>query len=273
VPPSVVVIDSTDSRASSLGRALENAGADVVQVVGIEGKAVVDEGRDLPDTVNLALVHAGEIQWMMASKFNITAARTIYYGGNGGLDIRIRADKDRIWRPVLIDAGLLTTEEAGELLAYAADLHAPKPGLLCPPDSFPLLRTLGALCIGYLAVHTAKRYDDNVPPTGEVATTLGWTALSASDRQYLSSGPLQLPERQLEVERPDWWIIPLTSAAGHHDQILPALDLETRDAARRGLKDAGPVRQLVKTVLQRSATLLFDDVAQAYLALCKLEQW
>ena len=197
----------------------------------------------------------------------------IYYGGRGGSDPRIPAKAERIFRPISIAGGHLTGQEAAQLVRYGDPQSAgPEPALLSPAPSFPLLRTLGVLCVGYLAVHVAKRLGPSPPiPSDVEARRLGWAALPDGERQRFSTSLLSYEE---EVNSPAWWHDLIVAAAGSLEKLPAQLKRELRQAQARGLVDPTAVERLVAELLKdHEHAPRHKSIEAAFQSLAALEQW
>ena len=271
----VLLVDGTRTRATGIAATLRNAGADVIWLSNVKGADRVEGNRELPPSVGLALIHAGDEEWFSSRERPIHCGRVVYYGGSGGLDPRIPRTADRIWRPISLETPGITSEDASNLIAYATSGPAAStPALLRPTTAFPMLRTLGTLCVGYLAVRAAEESAKAQPPSGEIWKQLGWSSLADSDRRRLVDSPVGLLTHSDEVTDPNLWLDLITKTAGSRDRIQKALEREVYEAGPRGLKDGAPVKELVENLLQQPTVSPAPVVVEnAFLTLASLEQW
>ena len=277
----VLVIDKEDIRTEGLMSKFQEAGAEPVWCKASDKGEFVPEGRSSGDLYDLVLIHAGDIRWLDdralgendEDKLTIRGLKWVYFGGRGGNDPRIPPEAERIWRPVSIEAGGITLSEARDLIRYVT---LPDEGfvplMLRPASSFPLLRTLGVLTVGYLAVEAADRFRGSQAVAGEAYERLGWGNLSEDVRQRLTASPGGLLKHRQEVNVPEWWLGPIETATGGIDRVTEELKRELREAQGRGLEHPEHVQMLVTQILQNgkppSAT-----VESAFQSLSKLEQW
>lgn len=213
---SVTIIDSNEDRRKGMATAfIGNASVQLAYYAG--GTEVIlrdDSGKleQLKPTL-ITLQHFGD-----PLVDGLESHLTVYYGGNGGNDSRHPSARERIWRPIDGTSGVLTVEEATQLIEYAqalkANREAIRPSFLEPLPSVSLLPALAILCQGYLAVHAAcdpqkVNWDANkLRLTLERHTANGSGSYEALRALLL---PTTLPAHLRQVRSPLWWRKPFFS--------------------------------------------------------------
>ncbi|MEQ1947227.1 MAG: hypothetical protein ABL995_08560 [Bryobacteraceae bacterium] len=214
--------------------------------------------------------------------------RKIYYSGKGGADSEIPQDEKRIWKAMGGDGKLLTEMDCTELRMAAANIEYDPP-ILHPGVCLPLLRTIGILCVLYLAVRAAKTIGTKEVSEGENGSredtayrAMGWFSLPPKVRQRLCNERDALPSHVV-VSSGEWWAKQINAAAGGEENVLPQVAIELAEAAARGLTAPKAIDELVRAVLKKGTPksgeatappeFNSETVLAAYSSLKDLKEW
>lgn len=205
--PVVVIIDSApDGRRKQMAVAFD--GQARVQFAYNTGQRIVlrDRTDKKLDVLEPALVTLRHFRDLPIQRDNPTTI-TVYFGGNGGNDSAAPANAEyRIWRPVNVGSGCLTSLEAKELLDFAIRIQEkrkenPVPNFLRNPSATSILPALLVLCQGYLAAHSTSEAADIKRALDHMGLPVFFEA-GGEDAALLQR---VVPLKRAETSSPSWW--------------------------------------------------------------------
>jgi hypothetical protein len=225
-----------------------------------------------PSEFDLAFVHwTQESRARRYSNSGLHATRIVGFTA-GGVWLRKRDDAPN-WLYRQIAGEVMTDEECQELAKWAAGEQAELPKVLVCPTPIDTVAALAILCQGYLvawACTEGKGTGVDIPPRVSCALVqMGWfEERSLRPRLQLSLGP----DDWLNVQDPQWWLVPLTGARrASRDQGTGSV--AALRAAIQGELLSDPIPAGVAGLLDALAGGVVADpvtVAQAYCVLAAL---